>query len=80
MSKVCLITGKSSKVVGGYSNAVRATKYNPIGKRRVHANLQKRKLFIPELGQSVRVTISARGMRTLKKRGVSETLRKIGAL
>jgi len=27
-------------MVGGYSNRVRATKYNPTGKRRVQVNLQ----------------------------------------
>lgn len=27
-------------MVGGYSNRVRATKYNPTGKRRVQPNLQ----------------------------------------
>ncbi len=38
--KACLICDKSSQVGGGYSNRVRATKFNPIGKRRKQPNLQ----------------------------------------
>ena len=38
--KTCLICDKGSLMVGGYSNRVRATKYNPIPKQRKHPNLQ----------------------------------------
>ncbi|MDI9355009.1 MAG: hypothetical protein QM532_02190 [Cyanobium sp. MAG06] len=40
MSKSCLICGKGSRVVGKYSNSVRATKFNPCGNRRVYPNIQ----------------------------------------
>ncbi len=80
MSKVCIITGKSGLTKGGYSNRVRATKFNPTGKYRAKANLQTKKIFVPEMGISVRMTVSARGLRTMKKRGVSETLRKTGVM
>ena len=33
MSKECAVTGKSTKVAGGYSNATRATEFNPTGKK-----------------------------------------------
>ncbi|MEX0918366.1 MAG: hypothetical protein WDZ85_00125 [Candidatus Paceibacterota bacterium] len=39
--KVCAICQKGSIVVGGYSNRIRATKYNPTGKTRKKPNLQK---------------------------------------
>jgi large subunit ribosomal protein L28 len=80
MSKVCIITGVSGLTKGGYSNRVRATKFNPTGKYRAKANLQTKKIFIPELGGSVRMTVSTRALRTMKKNGVTETLRKAGVL
>ncbi len=38
--KTCLICDKGSQMVGGYSNRVRATKYNPIPLQRKQPNLQ----------------------------------------
>ena len=78
MSRVCAITGKKSQVGGGYSNRVRATKYNPIGKRRRHVNLQTKTLFIPELGKKITVRVSAKGLKTMQKRGAYLTLKKAG--
>lgn len=40
MAKTCPSCNKGSRIVGGYSNRVRATKFNPTGKRRVYPNLQ----------------------------------------
>ena len=40
MAKQCPICEKGSQVGGGYSNRVRATQFNPIGKRRRQPNLQ----------------------------------------
>ncbi len=40
MAKICPLCEKGSKVVGKYSNSVRATKFNPSGDRRVYPNLQ----------------------------------------
>ena len=80
MKKVCAITKKSSVVGGGYSNRTRATKFNPTGRVRKYPNLQKKKLFIPELNKSVNIEISARGLRTLKKRGAYTTLLKAGLI
>lgn len=36
----CPMCGKGTIVAGGYSNRVRATKFNPIGKSRKYPNLQ----------------------------------------
>ncbi len=38
--KACPICAKTSQMVGGYSNRVRATKFNPIAKSRKQPNLQ----------------------------------------
>ncbi|MBI5005141.1 MAG: 50S ribosomal protein L28 [Candidatus Lloydbacteria bacterium] len=40
MAKACVICEKSSQTGGGYSNRVRATQFNPTGKRRRKPNLQ----------------------------------------
>lgn len=78
MAKSCAITKKSSVVGGGYSNRTRATKFNPTGKKRKYPNLQKKKIFVPELNKSVNIEISARGMKTIKKNGAYTTLKKAG--
>ena len=78
MVKICAITKKSSIVGGGYSNRTRATKFNPTGKKRKYQNLQKKKVFVPELNKMVNIEVSTRGMRTMKKNGVYATLLKAG--
>ena len=78
MAQACAITGKTSQVGGGYSNRVRATKFNPTGKRRRHVNMQKKTLFVPEMNKKVTVYVSAKGLKTMKKRGAYQTLQKAG--
>jgi ribosomal protein L28 len=39
-SNVCKLCDKGSKMAGGYSNRIRATKFNPSGDRRKYPNLQ----------------------------------------
>ncbi|HET8581390.1 MAG TPA: 50S ribosomal protein L28 [Candidatus Paceibacterota bacterium] len=80
MAKVCAITGKRSRVGGGYSNETRATKFNLTGKRRRQVNLQKKAVFVPELGKSVSVTVSTKGLKTIKKNGAFRTLKKAGLI
>jgi large subunit ribosomal protein L28 len=76
MAKICAITGKSSQMGGGYSNRTRATEFNPTGNVRKYANLQKKKIYIPELKKSVTLTLSARGIKTIQKNGAYATLKK----
>ncbi|PIR82675.1 50S ribosomal protein L28 [Candidatus Kaiserbacteria bacterium CG10_big_fil_rev_8_21_14_0_10_59_10] len=78
MAKECPILGKKSRVGGGYSNRIRATKFNPTGDRRRQVNLQKKTIFVPELNKKVTVTISAKAIKTLQKRGTYQTLKKAG--
>ncbi len=80
MAKICVITEKGSIVGGGYSNRTRATKFNPTGKKRKFPNLQKSKVFVPELNKSINIKVSTRGMRTMKKRGIYATLLKAGLI
>ena len=78
--KVCVITGKSGLVGGRYSNRVRATQFNPTGLVRRKANLQKRKIFVPEINKSIIITVSAAGLKTIAKRGAFATLKKAGVI
>lgn len=80
MAKECAVTGKKTLVGGRYSNRTRATQYNPCGKVRRSANLQKRKVFIPELGKTVQLTLSAKALKTISKRGAYQTLKKAGVI
>jgi large subunit ribosomal protein L28 len=80
MAKECAVTGKTSINGGGYSNRTRATQFNPTGLRRRYANLQKKKVYIPELKKSVTLTLSARGIKTIQKNGAFATLKKAGII
>ena len=40
MASTCITCDKKSRIVGKYSNSVRATKFNPCGNRRKYPNLQ----------------------------------------
>ncbi len=80
MAKTCPITNKRVNVAGGYSNRVRATQFNPTGKRRQQPNMQTKKIYIPELGTSLRLTLSTKGIKTIAKNGAFKTLKKAGVI
>ena len=80
MGKVCPVSQKTSAVGGGYSNRTRATKFNPTGKVRKQINLQKKRMFVPSLGKTVKVAITPKGLRMLKKRGVEKGLKEAGII
>ncbi|MEK7128419.1 MAG: bL28 family ribosomal protein [Patescibacteria group bacterium] len=78
--KICAITKKGSFLGGGYSNRTRATQFNPTGRVRKQLNLQKKRIFVPEINKSINIEVSARGMRTIKKNGAYATLLKAGLI
>ena len=80
MARSCAITGKTTQVGGRYSNRTRATQFNPTGKVRRKANLQKRRVFIPELDKTILVDMSVKGYRHIKKNGAHATLKKAGII
>ena len=80
MSKSCPITNKKSQMGGRYSNRVRATQFNPTGKVRRHPNLQKKKIFVPELNKTITVTLSTKAIKTINKKGAYATLKKAGII
>ncbi|MES2470982.1 MAG: L28 family ribosomal protein [Patescibacteria group bacterium] len=80
MSKVCAVTKRSSIRAGGYSNRTRATQFNPTGMVRKYANLQKKRVYVPELKKTLVLTLSTRAIKTMNKHGVYKTLKKSGVL
>ncbi len=70
MSKVCKITGKRPLVANNVSKANNKTK------RRQLPNLQKKKIFIPELGKSVRIKVSTNALKSIDKDGLLAVLKK----
>ncbi len=80
MAKVCAITNKSSQMGGGYSNRTRATEFNPTGMKRKYANLQKKRIYIPELKKYMVLTISTDAIKTIQKNGAFRTLKKAGLI
>lgn len=80
MAKQCEVTGKKTQIGGRYSNRTRATQFNPGGKTTRQPNLQKKKIYVPELGKSVTVNVSAAALRTIAKNGAYATLKKAGLI
>ncbi|HVM59123.1 MAG TPA: bL28 family ribosomal protein [Candidatus Paceibacterota bacterium] len=80
MARACDITGKTTQIGGRYSNRTRATQYNPVGKVRRKANLQKRRIYVPEIKKSVLVDVSMKGLKTIKKHGAYAALKKAGRI
>jgi len=63
MSKICKITGKKPLTGNNVSHA------NNKSKRRQLPNLQKKRVWIEEEKRWVTVKISAKGIKTLNKKG-----------
>lgn len=76
MAKICPITKKGSRIGGGYSNRTRATQFNPTGNVRKYPNLQKKKIYIPELKKTVTLELSTKAIKTINKNGAYATLKK----
>jgi large subunit ribosomal protein L28 len=68
MSKICVITGKKPLTGNNVSHA------NNKSKRRQLPNLQKKRIWIEEEKRWVTIRVSARGMKTLDKKGYSSLI------
>jgi len=68
MSKICEITGKRPMVGNNVSHSKRRTK------RRFDVNLFDKKFYWPEQGCWISLRVSAKGLRTINKKGLNATL------
>jgi ribosomal protein L28 len=80
MAKECAVTKKSSLVGGKYANRTRATVFTPTGSHRKYANLQKKRIYVPEIDKTVTLTVSTKGLRTIQKNGAYNTLKEAGVI
>lgn len=72
MSRKCQLSGKGPLTGNNVPFSQKKTR------RRWLPNLQKRKIYVPELGRSVRLKVSTRALRTIDKKGLSAYLRDQG--
>ncbi|MFH2095144.1 MAG: 50S ribosomal protein L28 [Bacteroidota bacterium] len=73
MSRVCQITGKSVMVGNNVSHSKRRTK------RIFQPNLFNKKFYLEEEDRWVTLKVSASGMRTINKKGLSAALKEAKA-
>ena len=72
MSRKCDITGKRPLSGNNVSHAHNKTR------RRQLPNLQTKRIFVPELGKSIRIKVSTSALRSIDKMGLRAFLRKNG--
>ena len=72
MSQRCSITGKGPLSGNRVSHAHNKTR------RRQLPNLQRKRIYVPELDRTIRVRLSTRAMRTIDKKGLLAFLRDEG--
>ena len=73
MSRICQITGKKVMVGNNVSHANNKTK------RKFYPNLQTKKFFVPETGETVILKVSTSALRTINKKGIASVLAKAKA-
>lgn len=71
MSKVCDLTGKTSLVGNSVSFSNKKTK------RRFNPNLQKKKFFMPETGEWIKLKVSTSAIRTINKKGITAVITQV---
>ncbi|MFT4217128.1 MAG: 50S ribosomal protein L28 [Micropruina sp.] len=64
MSRTCQVTGTRPGFGNNVSHSHRRTR------RRFDVNVQRKRYWVPGLGRSVTLTVSARGIKTIDRRGI----------
>jgi len=64
MARVCQVTGATP----GFGNTISHSHRR--WKRRFNLNVQKKTYWVPSLGRKVTLTVSARGIKTIDRRGI----------
>ncbi|MEE1649989.1 50S ribosomal protein L28 [Brachybacterium sp. J144] len=73
MSRRCQVTGAVPRFGESVSHSHRRTS------RRFDPNVQTKRFFVPSLGRTIRLQVSARGLRTIDGRGIEAVVAKIRA-
>ena len=69
MARVCQITGKKVMVGNNVSHSKRRTK------RKFYPNLHVKKFFLPEEDRHITLKVSAAGLRTIDKNGITAAVK-----
>lgn len=64
MSRNCQVTGAAPSFGNAVSHSHRRTR------RRWHVNIQPKRYWVPSLGRHVTLRVSARGIKTIDRRGI----------
>ena len=73
MARVCQVTGAEHGFGHHVSHSHRRTK------RRFDVNIQSKRYWVPSLGRHVTLTLSARGIKTVDRRGIEAVVADIRA-
>lgn len=68
MSRNCQVTGATPSFGHAISHSHRRTK------RRWNVNVQSKRYWVPSLGRTVTLRVSARGIRTIDQRGIESVV------
>ena len=71
MSRVCEVTGKRVMYGNNVSHAHNKTR------RRFDVNLQKKTFWVESLKKSVTLTVSAKGIKIIDKKGIDTVIREL---
>jgi len=87
MPRVCQVTGRRTRVGNSIARRGLAKPKGGIGlkttgvtKRRFEPNLQKKRIWVPELRRFVKVRVSARALRSINKKGAYRVLLDAGLI
>jgi large subunit ribosomal protein L28 len=69
MSKICQVTGKKAMVGNNVSHSKRRTK------RKFYPNLFTKRYYLPEEERWITLKVSAAGIRTISKKGLTAALK-----
>jgi len=68
MARICDLTGKKAMTGNSVSFSNKKTK------RKFNPNLQKKKFYVPELGEWISLKVSTSALRTINKIGISSAI------
>lgn len=71
MASYCQVTGKKAQSANNVSHANNRTK------RKQKANLQDKRFYLPSEDRYIKLTVSARGIKTIDKKGIEQVVQEM---
>ncbi len=71
MANYCQVTGKRAQSANNVSHANNRTK------RKQKANLQDKRFYLPSEDRYISLTVSARGIKTIDKKGIEQVVQEM---